>query len=118
MSVGYITRTLVGRVRVPLVEVASAGAEGFRRLCPLMDEDYQVFREPRGEVELAINWVYDAEATSKSGFFQWATLKKKKVGTHTITAPRPRSSMSASMGYPGGSHGSPAMPSLVSFFII
>lgn len=100
MSVGYITRTLVGRVRVPLVEVASAGAEGFRRLCPLMDEDYQVFREPRGEVELAINWVYDAEATSKSGFFQWATLKKKKVGTHTMTTPTPRLEKKSTHGLP------------------
>lgn len=100
MSVGYITRTLVGRVRVPLVEVASAGAEGFRRLCPLMDEDYQVFREPRGEVELAINWVYDAEATSKSGFFQWATLKKKKVGTHSMTPPTPRLEKKSIHGLP------------------
>jgi hypothetical protein len=45
-----------------------------------MDEDYQVFREPRGEVELAITWAYDPEASSKSGFFPGARSRKRRCG--------------------------------------
>lgn len=82
VTVGYISRTLVGKVRVPLVEVAAAGVEGFRRMLPLMNENYEVFREPRGEVDLTITWTFDPEAATKSGLFSWAALKKKKVRGH------------------------------------
>ena len=44
MSMGYISRTLIGKCRVSLVEVAGGGADGFRKWCPLMNEDYELFR--------------------------------------------------------------------------
>lgn len=78
MNVGYISRILVGKIRISLVEVAAAGSEGLRKWCTLQNEDYESFSEPRGEVEVNLTWIYDAEATSKSGFFNWATAKKKK----------------------------------------
>lgn len=81
MSVGYISRTLIGKVRISLVEVAGAGPEGLKRWCLLQNEDYEMFRTPRGDVEINLSWVYDAEATSKSGFFSWTTAKKKKKVT-------------------------------------
>ena len=78
MNVGYISRSLIGKARISLVEVAAAGSEGLRRWCPLQNEDYEMFREPKGEVELNLTWAYDAEATTKSGFFNWTSAKRKK----------------------------------------
>jgi hypothetical protein len=79
-NVGYISRTLVGKVRVAMVEVAAAGPDGFRRSLPLMNEDFEIFREPRGEVELNITWSYDPDPRAKTGGQSWAafTSKKKK----------------------------------------
>ena len=82
MNAGFITRTFIGKARISLVEVAGAGVDGLKRWCPLMNEDLEVYREPRGEIEVNVTWVYDAEAATKSGFLSWATSskRKKKVG--------------------------------------
>jgi len=82
MNAGFITRTLIGKVRISLVEVAGAGPDGLKRWCTLMNEDLEVFRDSRGEIEVNVSWVYDPEATTKSGFLSWATSskRKKKVG--------------------------------------
>lgn len=78
MNSGFLTRTFIGKARISLIEVAGAGSEGLKRWCPLMNEDLEVFKESHGDIEVSVTWTYDEDPKTKSGFFKWASSKKKK----------------------------------------
>lgn len=68
---GDIRSVFIGRVRIPINEVASCGDVGLRKEYALLNENFEFLERGNGHLNLNMKWIFDSATDEES--------KKQKV---------------------------------------